>query len=290
MKSGIGDTAMGIRSGTKASYQGIEDAAASSVDIIPMDATNAYFDQIYNSSGPKVKALIDDFRTRSSKGMNIKEFNSWQAKINRASAKSGNLDLGTTIWEQVNQDLVAYDQASGSKIMDALKGAKMDAQMEARYNKISALFQKATRANQDGSEAFNASLFRDLVYNPKNQKMLTKEFGEATLGNMKDFANMAVTMSGEAAKRGMSDAQKYIGAPLVGGGGIYAAIQNPLLAIPHGMAPAMAYSMMKPRGAFKKWLTEGFRVSPATKQGIMIGGRTAVSNRKEGRSPGGGGW
>jgi hypothetical protein len=195
------------------------------------------------------------------------------------------MDLGNKIWENVNQDLMTFDQSTGSKIIDALKGAKLDSQKEIKYNKISALFRRTIKDMPNGTEGLNVSLFHDLVYNPANRKMLIKEFGEDTLRNMESFADMAMIMSSESAKRAMSDAQKYIGAPLVGGGGIAAAIYNPWLAVPHGMAPVFAYSMMKPSGVFKAWLTEGLSsafptAAAATKGGLMIGGRAAISNKK----------
>lgn len=277
----------GLAKGSKEAYGEIVPTIGGEGALIPMDQTHAFLRSLYDSGtvgkNKKLKSLIADFESKLTNPdpnlkpnmMKAEDFAQWQAKISGKARSGDNFGLGDKIWAAVGEDMKAFDAAQSKNLSDIVSQAKLDWKTKAAYEHLTNYFNLATGVGPGGQEVFQTGRFYSLIMQDKNKRTLIKDIGEEAYENLKDFAEMALKVSEETGKRSMSDVSKIFQAGMVGGGG-YAAFTNPSLLVPYGMAPIVAWQTMKPRGVFKKWLTEGFNPKK-TIETLKVGGRAAIA-------------
>jgi len=277
-----------LKTGVRGSYGEIVPEIIKGGGTIALPQTTAYLDSLLQApaiaKNKRMAGMIEDFKERLLPGqqaMSAQNFDSWQATIgNAAKTLKNNPNLGQDIWKVINGEVEAFDKTGGTALLDAINKAKMDNTTMAKYRTLSGFFEKATTIGQGGQEIFSAGRFYTTIMNERNQATLIRNFGKEGYENLKDYATMALKISEEAGKKGMSPIAKIWQTGLLGGLGA-AAVFKPSLVVPYGMSYVAAHMVMKPRGIFKRWLTEGLSLSRPVKETLKIGGRAAIAATDE---------
>lgn len=276
-----GSARVAAKEEARGAYSAVVDAAGGGEKVIPMGNTKEYFDSIYEGATPNIKKIINDFRTRlttageagAGTGMTARDFDELRYVI----SKNGK-GMKDNINAVVNKDLAAFDQAQGAELLQAVKDSNVAWIKSKGFEYVNGLFRSSTKMSPGGQEVFMPNDFYGKVMNPKTQEMIKKNFGNTALENLKDFAEQALKVGEEMSKKEGSTLGNYVRQGMVLGSP-FAAIQNPMLLMPYGIAPVLAWRMMSPRSAFKKWLTEGLSTTGAT-EGLKMGGRAVMLNKQ----------
>jgi hypothetical protein len=286
----VRSTKEALRDASKEAYSGIIPAIGGRQTSIPVEKTRELIDNILESSrvqrNPEMVKLLDSFNTKSRNGsVTAQDFYSFQGQINATAGKNRDYSLAEDIWSSLNQDIKAYDHATGTQLMDVINTSKGAWIKESEFKFMSDIFKKSSTITR-GEEIFQPDKFYSVVMNDNNQKYIKKQFGDDVLANLRDYAEFARKIATESNKKNMSDMQKLwqqtgmalgvggAGTSLFTGPGVAGAAA---IAVPMGSSYIAAHMLMKPRGVFKKWLTTGFEGSEAASQALKIGGRAAIS-------------
>lgn len=288
LQEGIKDTAAALKEASGEAYAAIVPAAGGKDVILKTPATRELIDGILES--PRVvknDALykwLDSVYERTGTGLTAKQLDSFQRNIWGKVGKDR--ELGRELWLALEKDVRAFDEAAGKQLGDAIAGAKTAARAQFDYRDVAGIFRSASTV-KNGEEFFQPDKFFSLLMNEKNQATIKRAYGADALQNMIDYAEFARKVAMENAKRTISGMGKVWQESLttlgVGGTAGAAAMGHPAaavgLAVPYGMSYVMAKMVMRPRGFFKKWLTEGFSIPKGATTALTVGGRAAISNR-----------
>jgi hypothetical protein len=273
----ISSTSKMLKDKTIGAYAEIVPGAGGKSARIPMSNTREFIDQMMETPrvqrNEKLVKLLDDFNTESATGLTAKDFERFQQKVNKTTAINKDYNLGKAIWENINKDLAAFDEATGKQLLDVVTTARGSNAQMAKFVEMQKLFKKATSI-KDGQELFNADRFYFLVNNDQNRNYMVKQFGEDAFANMKEYAEYMRKISMDISKTKLGEMGK-IWQTVLAGGGAASSFYAPGVLVPYGASAVAAWRMMAPKSTFKKWLTTG--MGPEGKEAIKIGGRAAIS-------------
>jgi hypothetical protein len=282
IQEGIKETKAALKEARDTTYSEIVPAAGGKGQVIELPQTRELIDNILDQprviKNDKLSSVLDKFNTESVQGLTADKLDKFQRQI--WTLTKNDLSLGADIWKALETDIKAFDESAGKALMDAINSAKGAAKNQIKYDFMSGIFNKSSTIRQ-GEEVFQPDKFYSIIMNAKNQQYIKQQFGDDVLKNLQDYAEFARKVSMESSKRTMSDMQKIWQSAMTLGGGAGTVMSSPAIAVPYGMSYAMAHMIMKPRGVFKKWLTEGFTIPEGAKETLKVGGRAAIAGENE---------
>lgn len=287
LQEGIKETRTTLKAARDEAYAQIIPEGGGKRHVIGLTNTRELVDNILETprvlKDDRLYRFLDDFNSKSPHGMTMDQFDKFQRTIWTMSNK--NPEIGHELWRALEKDIKLFDETEGRALMSAITGAKDAAKNQMRYwndrpgqEGIAQLFQKSSVV-KNGEEVFLPDKFYSLVNSAKNQAYIKRQFGEDALQNMMDYAEYARRIAQENAKKGMSKAEEiahYVGTGIGAGGSVMA---SPWVALPWGASFIMGHMIMKPRGVFKKWLTEGLEPMEGAGAIAQAAGRAAIAER-----------
>ena len=282
--SSISEARVAKAAATREAYGDIPTVAGGDDVLIPMGKTREYLDRLSQSglqdNSPGFKRLVAEFDKRTSVSgggdMTAREFQDWQSKINTSLNRGGDYRLADKVRGVVDEDLKAFQSSTGKDLITTLAEARLSAADKARFKRISKWFEDTTGTTPGGGDMFQSGKFYRLIHKEENRNYFIREFGEQAYKNLQDYADFALKVTQETAKRVPSIPESILmgGASAASG---YASMSNPYLLVPHLTTPLVSLAVMKPRGWFKTWLTKGYAPGPWVTTPLKLGGRLAIS-------------